>query len=188
MAHSRRPLVVGMIGLIISCAPAPMDRETEQAALMRVSREWAQAAASGDLERIVSYWADDAIVLPPDQPAVVGKAAIRDYVRAGQAVPGFSLTWEPEQATIARGGDFGYLVERNRLTFADANGVLRTQFGKVVTVWRKDANGSWKCVVDTWNNSPQEKVLSRATRGLPATRSNRRLQPSTAGATMGRRG
>lgn len=166
MAHSRAPLAFGLIAFLLGCSPPEVDQQGEQAALMQVGREWAQAAASGDLERIVSYWADDAIVLPPDQPAVVGKAAIRDYVRAGQAVPGFSVTWEPEQATISRSGDLGYLVEHNRFTFADTTGAVRTQFGKVVTVWRRDATGSWKCVIDTWNNNPQEKTLARAGRGF----------------------
>lgn len=178
MAHSRLPLALGIIGSLMSCSPTPIDEQREQSALMQVSREWAQAAASGDLERIVSYWADDAIVLPPDQPAVVGKAAIRDYVRAGQAVPGFSVTWEPEQATIARGGDLGYLIEHNRFTFGDAKGGVRTQFGKAITVWRKDANGSWKCVIDTWNNNPQEKALSRAGRGLQLPRSPKAVEPA----------
>jgi len=31
-------------------------------------------------ERILSYWSDDAVVLPPGLPAVVGKAALRQYV------------------------------------------------------------------------------------------------------------
>lgn len=135
----------------------------------------------------MSYWADDAIVLPPDRPAVVGKAAIRDYVRAGQAVPGFSVTWEPEQATIARSGDLGYLIEHNRFTFADPTGAVRTQFGKAVTVWRKDANGSWKCVIDTWNSNPQEKALARAGRGLSVSRSSKPAEPAPRVAALSER-
>jgi ketosteroid isomerase-like protein len=129
------------------------DLEADRADLMRTSREWAQAAASGDLERIVSYWADDAVILAPDRPAIVGKAAIRDFVRASQAIPGFSVTWEPEQASVSREADLGYLVERNRFTVPDGQGALQTQNGKAVTVWRKDVTGAWKCVLDTWNNS-----------------------------------
>ncbi len=95
MAHSRMLLALGVAAVLVGCAQPQIDERAEQAALMQVSREWAQAAASGDLERIVSYWADDAIVMPPDLPAVVGKSAIRYSVRAGQAVPGFRVTWEP---------------------------------------------------------------------------------------------
>jgi ketosteroid isomerase-like protein len=136
--------------------------DEEAAALIRASRDWAAAAATGDLERILSYWADDAIVLPPDQAALIGKAAIREFVRESLATPGFSITWEPEAATVGPACDLGYLVERNRLAFPDASGNVRTQHGKAVTVWRKDPSGAWKCVIDIWNGSPTERVLPRA--------------------------
>jgi ketosteroid isomerase-like protein len=128
--------------------------ESERAALMETSREWARVAASGDLERTLSFWSDDAIVMPPGQTAVVGKAAIREFIRQMLAVPGFSITWAPEQSSLANDGDVGYLVERNRVTFSEASGTTRVQFGKAVTVWRRDSAGAWKCVVDIWNEEP----------------------------------
>jgi ketosteroid isomerase-like protein len=133
--------------------------ENEGAALMQASRDWAAAAGSGDVERILSYWAEDAIVLPPDRPALIGKPAIREFVRQSLAAPGFSITWEPEAATVAPAGDLGYLVERNRLTFVDGSGNVATQHGKGVTIWRKDPTAGWKCVIDIWNASPTERVL-----------------------------
>jgi len=137
--------------------------EVECAALMQTSRDWARVSATGDVDLIVSFWAEDAVVLPPDQSAVVGKHAIREYVRQSLAMPGFSLTWEPEQAVIAIGDDLGYIVERNRSTLVDASGTLLTKYGKVTTIWRKDSAGQWKCVVDIWNGNPSEHVLSSRT-------------------------
>jgi ketosteroid isomerase-like protein len=128
-------------------------------ALMNTSRDWAAATASGDLERALAYWTDDAIVLPPDQPALVGKAAIRAYVQQAVSTPGFSITWEPELAVVSENGDMGYMVERNKVTFNDAAGALQTQFGKAVTVWRLQTDGRWKCVVDTWNGNPRVNVF-----------------------------
>ncbi len=162
MCWLRYPAVVALIASFSACAPAPPDLEAEKAALMQTSREWAQAAASGDVERILSYWADDAMVLPPDQPAVVGKTAIREFVRASLAMPGFSVTWEPEQASVASSGNTGYLIERNRFTITDAGGAMLTLHGKGVTVWRKDPNGAWKCVIDIWNDNPQEQPAGAA--------------------------
>jgi hypothetical protein len=69
---------------------------------------------------IVSFWSDDAIVMPSGQPAVVGKAAIREFLRQTSAIPGFSITWELELATVANNADLGFMVERNRVTFAEA--------------------------------------------------------------------
>lgn len=137
-----------------------MDLEAERAALMQTSRDWARIAASGDLERILSFWSDDAIVMPPGQQTVVGRAAILEFLRQSSGLPGFSITWEPELASVAREGDVGYMVERTRVTLTDdATGAARVQFGKAVTVWRKDSKGAWKCVVDTWNENPTERAL-----------------------------
>ncbi len=150
----RLPVIACLSAAISACAPAPPDLQAEQAALMQTSRDWAQAAASGDIDRTVSYWADDAIVMPSDESAVVGKAAIREFVRASFATPGFSVTWEPEQASIANDGDLGYLIERSRFTVNGADGALLTLQGKSVTIWRKNSTGAWKCVVDIWNDNP----------------------------------
>jgi ketosteroid isomerase-like protein len=150
---------------VAACSPSQTDLEAERTALMQASREWAATGATGDMDRILSYWSDDAIVLPPDQPAVVGKEAIRAFVRQSLDIPGFSITWEPEQATIS--GDLGYLIERNTVTFADSTGTVHTQHGKAVTIWRKNSAGEWKCVVDTWNNVPAHPVLPAPTDSPP---------------------
>jgi len=155
-------LALVLVLSIAGCARSPVDMQAEADALMQTSRDWARTTSGTDIETILSYWADDAIVMAPDQPAVAGKAALREMVLGMQKIPGFSLTWEPERAVISSAGDIGYLIEHNRLTFTDASGATRTQFGKAVTIWRKDASGAWKCVVDAWNNNPTERVLNPA--------------------------
>lgn len=133
--------------------------EDPRTGLMRTSREWARALSTRDVDQIVSYWSEDAVVLPPDRPAVVGLSAIRQYVAGSLATPGFSVTWEPEFAFVDETGTVGYLLERSRFTFPDPSGAVRSQDGKTVTVWRKAPDGHWKCVVDIWNGSPPGPVL-----------------------------
>ena len=151
-------LVLPLLALL-ACAPAKPDLEAEKAALLQASRDWAAIVPSGDIDRMVSYWSDDAVILPPDQPAVVGKEAIRAYVGGMLAIPGFTITWEPEQASVSASGDVGYLIERNTATFTDSTGATITQLGKATTIWRKNPEGQWKCVVDIWNNVPSHPVL-----------------------------
>lgn len=40
------------------------------------------------------------------------------------------------------------------MTMPDSTGALMTQYNKVVTVWKKQEDGSWKNVVDMWNSDP----------------------------------
>jgi ketosteroid isomerase-like protein len=52
-----------------------VDIEAERKRLLTRDAEWASLASqSRDVERIVSYWTDDAGVYPPGQPVVVGQA------------------------------------------------------------------------------------------------------------------
>ena len=131
-----------------------MNPEKEREALLRTDRAWAAAAASGDLETIVSYWADDAVVLPPDRPAVVGKQAIRKFVAESLALPGFNITWLAAQAVVAASGDMGYTIGSNRVTVPGTDGSPVAITGKAVTVWRREPSGAWRCVLDIWNADP----------------------------------
>jgi ketosteroid isomerase-like protein len=129
-----------------------MDEKTK---ILRLDAEWARTAESGDLERIVSYWSDDAMVFPPGSPALVGKAAIGEYVAQSLRTPGFRITWKTKDVTVAESGDLAYGIGTNQVSFTGPDGRPVTIDGKAVTVWRKDAAGSWKCVVDIWNDAPK---------------------------------
>lgn len=129
------------------------DREAERAVLAKLDEEWAEAVRAGDLERALSFWADDAVVLAPGAPPFKGKAAIRNFVEKSFQIPGFSITWGTDRFTVALAGDMAYGIGANETTYEDPNGQLVTVPGKSATVWRKDPTG-WKCVLDVWNDAP----------------------------------
>ena len=65
-----------------------MDLALERTRLLQRDAEWAAAASEGrDLELVLSFWTDDAVVLAPGLPAVVGKDALRQYVQGGMEIP-----------------------------------------------------------------------------------------------------
>jgi ketosteroid isomerase-like protein len=119
-----------------------------------VDEAWAQAAAAKDLEKTLSFWAEDASVIPPGQAAVVGKEAIRRYVSEGFALPGFSIRWKTSAFVVSASGDMAYGVGTNEMTVNDPQGRPMTQRGRGITVWRKDGKAGWKCVVDIWSPEP----------------------------------
>ena len=78
------------------------DIDAEKARLFRRDAEWVLAASEGrDIERILSFWTDDAVVLPPGLPAIIGKAALRQYVESSLQVPGFRITWSTDEAVLS---------------------------------------------------------------------------------------
>src|SRR6476660_3882369 len=40
--------------------------------------EWSKVAVAKDLDKTVAFYADDAVILPPNQPAVTNKDGIRN--------------------------------------------------------------------------------------------------------------
>lgn len=145
-------VIVGAVLAWTGCASAGGNAEA-QSEIVRLDAEWARAARDGDVDRAVSFWADDAIVFPPGSPAVAGKAAIREFVVKSFHTPGFSISWKTASVVVSRSGDLAYATGTNRVTFRDPDARLVTVEGKAVTVWRKDADGRWRCVVDIWNDA-----------------------------------
>lgn len=132
-----------------------MNLEHEKDRLLQRDTEWARLASEGqDVERILSYWTDDAVVLPPGLPSVVGKPALREYVRASLRIPGFRITWASTDVRFSPDGNLAYMFGQNTVTLNGADGEPMTTTGRAVTIWRRDTDGMWRCAVDIWNAEP----------------------------------
>ncbi|MBD3615178.1 MAG: nuclear transport factor 2 family protein [Gracilimonas sp.] len=149
--------LVGLLLLFMGCAEVNFDKEEETQKLMQLSREWSEVASTGNIDSLMTYWADDAVMMPPDQPPLRGKEAIRSFIEASGQVPGFEVSWEPLSAHISNDGSMAYLIEKNQMAFNDSLGSRVVENNKVVTVWRKNEDGSWKNVIDMWNSDPSQK-------------------------------
>lgn len=144
--------------LLIGCnQKADIDIEKEKATLMQESKDWSNLTKTGDIDKIMEGWADDAIMMAPGLPPLKGKDAIRNYVEEGNKIPGFAIRWEPLEAYVSENGDMGYLIERNEITVNDSLGNPVKSYNKVVTIWKKQPDGKWKNVVDMWNANPEGK-------------------------------
>src|SRR5882672_11466294 len=143
--------------IILACSEQKIDTKAEGEKLMEISRQWSTSASTDNIEKTLSYWADDAIVMSPGEPQLKGKEAIRAMVEGTSKVPGFKISWEPLSVEVSKSGDMAYMVEQNQITVNDSLGHPITQYNKGVTVWKKQADGSWKNVIDIFNANPPEK-------------------------------
>ena len=132
-----------------------MDLKRERVRLLERDAEWAAVSSSGqDVDRILSYWTDDAQVLAPGLPAFKGKVSLRRYVEGALAIPGFHITWTTSEASLSPDGQLGYLLSTNAVTMPGQDGRWVTTSGRAVTVWRRESDGEWRCAVDIWNDGP----------------------------------
>jgi uncharacterized protein (TIGR02246 family) len=149
-------VVAGVLLACTGCASAGSQTDV-QSQILRLDAEWSRAAQDRDVDRVVSFWSDDATVFPPGSPSVAGKAAIREFVAKSFRTPGFSISWKTTTVAVSRSGDMAYTTGTNRVTFSLSDGRQVTVDGKAVAVWRREKDGLWKCVVDIWNDvSPSQ--------------------------------
>lgn len=137
-----------MVLILVSCQQKKADTKAEQEKLMQISREWSQAASTGDIDKILGYWTEDAVLFSSGEMAIKGKKGLREMLEASMKVPGFRISWEPLSAEVSESGDMGYLIEKTEISFTDPEGVTQTQKNNAVTIWRKQSDGAWKNVVD----------------------------------------
>jgi uncharacterized protein (TIGR02246 family) len=121
-------------------------RASDEAAIRDLDAKWSKAASANDVDGTVSYYSDDASLLPPNTPIATGRQAIRS-VWASLLTPGTSLSWQANKVEVARSGDLAYLIGAYQMTVK--NGQDR---GKFVEVWKKQPDGQWKAVADIFNS------------------------------------
>jgi uncharacterized protein (TIGR02246 family) len=150
----KKIIAVGFAFTMIGCNPQKPDLKAEGEKIMELSREWSRAASSGNIEKTVSYWAEDAMLMSAGQPQLKGKKAIRQMVEESYKIPGFRISWQPQSVEVSENGDMAYLIEDAQISFTDSTGKTITQNNKAVSIWRKQTDGSWKNVVDISTPEP----------------------------------
>jgi len=148
-------LVLTSSALVVSaCGPSGKSnsRASDVAALRALDEQWSATAAKNDLDGTVGFYADNAVLLPPNAPIATDRKSIRESW-AGVLGPNTAISWKVSKAEVASSGELGYVYGVYSLAIQDPKGGTPVRdTGKFVEIWEKQANGTWKCVVDTYNS------------------------------------
>jgi uncharacterized protein (TIGR02246 family) len=137
-----------------------MDLDRERLRLLQRDADWAALSSEGqEVDRILAFWTDDALVYAPGMHVLKGKAALRAYVEGALAMPGFHITWSTSEARLSPDGQLAYLLSTNEVTVPGPDRRLVTTRGRAVTVWRREADGEWRCALDIWNDGPTGQTV-----------------------------
>lgn len=131
------------------------DHSSEVAAIMKADSAWDKASEAKSAEGWLSYYSDDAIMMPPGEKVSNDKASRETSIKNMFAIPGISLRFQSTKVEVSKSGDLGYAAGVYQWTSKDAKGKDYHETGKYNEVWKKQADGSWKCVTDIWNADPQ---------------------------------
>ena len=153
-------IVTLTLGVAAAAVCLAADTKSEQA-LRDADAQWSAAAGAKDLDKTVSNYSNDAIVMPPNASAATTREAIRKVWQDLLASPGLIISWKATKVEVAKSGDIGFVSGTYEVTMNDVvTGKPVNDRGKYVEVWEKQADGKWKCGADIWNSdlpAPGEK-------------------------------
>lgn len=136
----------------------PPDPAAVQASLMAADRAFAAATAARGLEGWMAAFEASAIQMEPDVPFTPGLEHIRAGIAPAFADTSWHLTWEPAMAFASVAGDLGYTLGTWKSKRIAANGAERVSTGKYVTIWRRQADGTWKVAFDGGQTDTTPKI------------------------------
>jgi len=145
----RLSLPIAAALLASSCAP---DRAADEAAIRTLDEQWSATAAKNDLAGTLAFYSDDAVLLPPNAPIATDPKSVRESW-AGLLGPNTAVSWKVSKVEVAKSGELGYLYGAYTLAIKDPKGgPMVNDTGKLVEIWKKQSDGKWKCIVDTYNS------------------------------------
>jgi ketosteroid isomerase-like protein len=144
--------------LVISCQnklPAIQETEKERQEILKADQDFSEMSVrEGTSKAFLKYAASEAILLRERNYPVIG---IKNLVKH-MSDPGpkeMALEWEPLRAEIAASGDLGYTFGTWKYTAENGKKVIIR--GNYVTIWKKQADGRWKFVLDGGTTYPSGK-------------------------------
>jgi len=142
---------IGLTGCNLTVQTPPDTRAIDEAAVRAASAEWAKVAAAKDLEKTLSYYAEDASMFPPNAPVVTGADARRKMWTALLAPAELVFSNAATKVEVARSSDLAYETGTFEESFKDAQANPVKVVGKYVVVWKKQPGGQWKAIIDIFN-------------------------------------
>ena len=130
------------------------DHSSEAAAIASADSAWDKASEAKSVEGWLSFYADDAIMMPPGENVCKDKASREASIKNMFAIPGVSLRFQSTKVEVSQMGDLGYAAGVYQWGSKDANGKDYHETGKYCETWKKQPDGGWKCIVDIWNADP----------------------------------
>jgi uncharacterized protein (TIGR02246 family) len=114
-------------------------------AVEEINVGWDKAYKRGDAAGIASFYAEDGILMPPNQPKVRGRKAILPFFQ--EMIDKVGGTHTRQMVEFGVEGDLAYQVATIALTDTKTPGQ-----GKFLEIFRPQQDGSWKIHLCIWNS------------------------------------
>jgi uncharacterized protein (TIGR02246 family) len=145
--------LLALAGCTQAPPPAPPDtRAADEKALKDDEAAWNKDWESKDIDKVVSHYAEDAALEIPNTPLLQKRDDIKNALKQVLADPNWSISFSNDKVEVAKSGDLAYVQGHYTLTATDDKSKKKvTEKGKYVTIYKKQADSSWKAIQDINN-------------------------------------
>ncbi len=132
----------------------PAAASASKSELGQMNRDFAAALNAKDAAKAASYYSEEAVLIPPGEPLVRGRAAIQEYwkvaIESGGVRDASVETLEAQSS-----GDLGYEIGSYVLTANGPNGEVVKERGRYVELLKRGTDGKWYSTAGIWNAPPE---------------------------------
>jgi ketosteroid isomerase-like protein len=144
----RVALVAASLGLLAGCSAKAPNTAAIESMIRAHTTAWVDAYNSGDADKIVAGYADDAVLMPPEAPAAVGREAMKQYLVGDMATSkAAGNTLALDNDSIGMSGDLAW---HSGNFHVNGSGGTSVGTGKYLEVWHQ-VKDNWLIIRDTWN-------------------------------------
>ena len=148
---TKSALFIGL-ALLLSY-PATADEADDIAAIKQAARQWIELYTAGDLDRLMTLYAPDAIVALHGRPALRGVEQVRNFFAPGMGKS--RVTFEIDIEEIQVHGDTAHLLSKYYLTAEPLEGGdIYRDAGRSLIIYKRDADNEWKLYLDIDQATP----------------------------------
>ena len=141
-----------------SCGPETVSENADRLALemvrqslLEADRAFDQATQDFGVDGWVSFFDAEGAMIQAGTGEIRGLDAIREAMEVAFSSPDVSLTWDPIRAHASDDGTLGFTVGRYESKGPGPAGEPVVAHGLYVSIWRGQADGSWKVMMDLGN-------------------------------------
>jgi ketosteroid isomerase-like protein len=137
--------------IIFSCSSTPKGNyDAELKALRQIDNDWSMVCATKDADRYMAFYDKDATVIDFNGQVTKDMDVVKKSVKEEFALPGISISFHNENASVAECGDIGYTTGTWDMQWNGDKGEQMKAHGPYLVIWKKQIDGTWKAIVDSY--------------------------------------
>jgi ketosteroid isomerase-like protein len=130
---------------LFGCTNADKPKPATAEELSQMNRDFVKALNAKDAVAAAKCYTEDAMILPPNEAPVKGRANIQKYWEGAIAA-------EVATAETGSNGDLGYEIRRLQMKIKMPDGKIIVERGKYTELLKRGADGKWLSTHGMWNS------------------------------------